>query len=331
MTRRIVLLAGLLLALALLLIGIMLAWPPGMPAEDVPMDTSAIKLVPEGRAHTTFDARDGSVLPLRIYESGETDRALILIHGISGHGDYLYPLASALAEGGHASVYVPDLRGHGESPARRGDIDHMGQMEEDFADLMAHIRDRQPDARIIAGGHSAGGGLALRMAASNSADEIDGYLLLAPFLGPRSPTSRQDVDNNGAMAVSVPRFLALMLLNRAGVTAFNHLPVVRLSIPEGHRDGRETATYTWRAFVGYVPRDHVQVLGAVNAPLLLVSGTDDEVMRAERYLPLLAELTPQAEVMLLPGIRHMDVISDPQTAALAGYWLDRQSLVEGNQ
>lgn len=177
MTRRIVLLAGLLLALALLLIGIMLAWPPGMPAEDVPMDTSAIKLVPEGRAHTTFEARDGSVLPLRVYENGDTNRALILIHGITGHGDYLHPLASALAEGGYASVYVPDLRGHGENPARRGDIDHMSQMEEDFADLMAHIRARQPGARIIAGGHSAGGGLALRMAASESTDEIDGYLL----------------------------------------------------------------------------------------------------------------------------------------------------------
>lgn len=330
MVRKIAVVAGAILALLVLLIGGMLAWPLGTPEAEVPMDTSSVVLSPEGRAHTRYEARDGTALPLRVYEAGDSDTALILIHGISGHGDYLYPLASVLARSGHATVYVPDLRGHGEDPARRGDIDHIHQMEEDFADLMAWIREHQPGARIIAGGHSAGGGLALRMATSASADEIHGYLLLAPFLGPMSPTSRQGGDNNGAMAVSVPRFLALMLLNRAGVTAFNHLPVIRLSIPEAHRDGRETATYTWRAFVGYVPRDHKAVLEAVDAPLLLISGTDDEVMHAEQYLPVLAELAPGAEVMLLPGIRHMDVIIDPQTAALAAHWLMRQT-AEGEQ
>ena len=331
MARRIALISGLLLALVVLLLGVMLAWPPGTPGDEVPMDTSAIELAPEGRAHTTFEARDGSALPLRVYESGETDKALILIHGITGHGDYLYPLASELAAGGYASVYVPDLRGHGENPVRRGDIDHMAQMEEDFADLMGHIRERQPDARIIAGGHSAGGGLALRMALTDSAVEIEGYLLLAPFLGPRSPTSRPDIEHAGALKVSVPRFAALMLLNRVGITTFNHLPVVSIGVPEAQRDGRQTSTYTWRAFVGYVPRDHEAVLMAVDAPLLLISGADDEVMRTDKYLPVLEALAPAGEVMLLPGIRHMGVISDPQTAALAGHWLNRKNLSGGQR
>jgi non-heme chloroperoxidase len=43
------------------------------------------------------------------------------------------PLAKTLqAEG--VTVYAPDLRGHGSS-GRRGDIDYIGQLDDDLVDL----------------------------------------------------------------------------------------------------------------------------------------------------------------------------------------------------
>lgn len=47
-------------------------------------------------------------------------------------------LANQLSE--HGWVAVPDLRGHGVSPERRGDVDHIGQLEEDLADLIDQLR-----------------------------------------------------------------------------------------------------------------------------------------------------------------------------------------------
>ena len=79
------------------------------------------------------------------------------------------------------------MRGHFGSGQTRGDVNHIGQLEEDIEDLMAMIRSVKPDARILVGGHSSGGALALRFAANAGSDEVYGYVGLAPFLGPDAP------------------------------------------------------------------------------------------------------------------------------------------------
>ncbi len=87
---------------------------------------------------------------------------LILIHGSGWHSRYFYRLASHIASVNAAHVYTPDLRGHGEVPQRRGDIDYIDQLEDDLADFVSLIRKEHPTAKLVVGGHSSGGGLALR-------------------------------------------------------------------------------------------------------------------------------------------------------------------------
>jgi alpha-beta hydrolase superfamily lysophospholipase len=60
------------------------------------------------------------------------------------------PLAKALNAAG-ATVYAPHIRGHGES-GRRGDIDYIGQLDDDLADLMAQLmpKHRAPASRSSA-------------------------------------------------------------------------------------------------------------------------------------------------------------------------------------
>jgi non-heme chloroperoxidase len=89
-----------------------------------------------------FTARDGRRLNYRHYPA-RSNKVLILIHGSGWHSQYFLPLARYISDAGLAQVYTPDLRGHGRSPERRGDVDYIGQMEEDLAVLNRHDSKRR--------------------------------------------------------------------------------------------------------------------------------------------------------------------------------------------
>ncbi|MGA7328454.1 MAG: alpha/beta fold hydrolase [Rhodomicrobium sp.] len=71
---------------------------------------------------------------------------VVLIHGSSDDGSGMHPLAKALRDAG-SSVYVPVLRGHGNS-GRRGDIDYVGQLEDDLTDFVAVLRLLHPTTSL---------------------------------------------------------------------------------------------------------------------------------------------------------------------------------------
>ncbi len=55
---------------------------------------------PETPNLSHFNARDGSSLSYRFYDSPCRDVVCILLHGSSAHGEYLHPLASYLSSRG---------------------------------------------------------------------------------------------------------------------------------------------------------------------------------------------------------------------------------------
>ncbi|MFZ1813855.1 MAG: alpha/beta fold hydrolase [Rhizobiaceae bacterium] len=101
-----------------------------------------------------FPTRSVQSLPYRHYPGAdERGPSIILLHGSGWHGMQFHSLARALGEDGAFEVIVPDIRGHGYNPQRRGDVDHIGQLEEEIADLIAHLRASDISSRkIIVGG-----------------------------------------------------------------------------------------------------------------------------------------------------------------------------------
>ena len=77
---------------------------------------------------------------------------MVLIHGSGWYGAQFDGLAPKLAD--VADVLVPDLRGHGKNPDRRGDVDYIGQFEDDIADLIA--AKRKNGQKVIMLGHVKG-------------------------------------------------------------------------------------------------------------------------------------------------------------------------------
>lgn len=256
--------------------------------------------------------RDGYALPVRSYGTSQVDQPLIvMVHGSGWHGMQFDGLAQGLAADAH--ILVPDLRGHGVDPARRGDINYIGQFEDDLADL---IKSRAlPDQKVVMLGHSSGGGLVVRFAGGAHGAMIDHAVLLAPYLGHNAPTSRT---NSGGWAhVLTRRIIGLSMLNGFGISALNHLPIIQFQFPaaalEGPLGHTVTQAYSYRLNTSYAPRrDYGADIAALPAFSLIV-GARDEAFFADEYEPLMSSLTGKGRYLMVPEVTHLPIVDAPET------------------
>ena len=266
----------------------------------------------------TFTARDGQKLGYRYYPSS-SEKVVILLHGSGWHSQYFPPLAHFLSSEGLAQVFTPDLRGHGPSPKKRGDVDYIGQMEDDLADLIALIRKDNAKGTLILGGHSSGGGLAVRFAGGEYGRQADAFLLLAPYLQYNAPTIRPAP---GVWAwPHIGRIIGLTMLNKARIPWLNGLKVIEFNMPPAARNGTETLAYSYRLNISYGPRDYQKDLVAITQPLLVVVGSEDEVFYADQFEPVISRYTKD-DVKVLEGVNHLDIVVRPEVRPVIKEWLE---------
>ena len=266
----------------------------------------------------SFQARDGTRLSYRHYAS-QANKVVILLHGSGWHSQYFLPLALFLSSQGIAQVFTPDLRGHGPTPVRRGDIDYIDQLEDDLADFIDVIQKTHPHAKLIIGGHSSGGGLAIRFAGSQYGKHAHAYMLLAPFLKYNAPTIRT---NSGGWAQPYTlRIIGLTMLNNVGIHWFDYLPAIAFNMPEEFRDGTETLVYSHRLNKAYAPRNYKTDLTNIRQPFLVVAGTADDAFIAEQFEPVISQYT-RVQVKLLQDVTHMGVVVGTKVQPVIKYWIE---------
>jgi alpha-beta hydrolase superfamily lysophospholipase len=271
-----------------------------------------------------FAARDGTDLFARHY-AAESDLTVLLLHGVTA-SSYLFDTTCGLIRQAlGAEVFALDLRGHGESDGTRGDIAYIGQYEDDVADVLAAIRTQRPTAKLILAGHSMGGGIVLRYAQKKGPSEVDGYLLFAPHLGFNSPTaysSQSAGDGTGEpwFKVHLMRLVGLFMLNSVGIDGFNELPISFFNYAASDSPRSPVGRYTYRAFSSVAPADYRRALAAVDRPLLVLVGANDEPFSAEHFEPVVSE-NSEGEVILFEGLDHNSIIYDDETIAAAGKWM----------
>jgi pimeloyl-ACP methyl ester carboxylesterase len=187
----------------------------------------------------------------------------------------------------------------------RGHLSYVGQLEDDFADLLQLLNRRFPDARRVLVGHSAGGGFALRIAGLPLATRFDGLVLMAPFLGVDAPTTKP---HGGWASVGVGRLLGLQAVGKLGIHAFDHLPVLSFAVSPEVASSL-TPRYSFRLMQNFGPNaDWRRDVLELRLPTAVLVGSRDELFHADRFIEVFGH---KAEVRVLDEIDHMGITAEP--------------------
>jgi len=278
--------------------------PPPMPSINNPFKAVDFSQMPP---HRSFKGADGVDLFFREYQpTGQAaSGSAVLVHGSSASSNSMHPMAQALAAAG-LRVFALDVRGHGPSGVK-GQIDYIGQLE---SDLQAFMRSVKPPAPATLIGFSSGGGFVLRFAAGQDREMFQSYLLLSPYLSSDSPTQRPN--SGGWVSVGVPRIVGLSLLNSAGFSALNHLPVVRLSLTEEARSFL-TSEYGFNLTMNFAPhRDYVTDIRSAGARVAIVAVDMDEAFDTSQFEAVVRGAGQNWPVHLLPDIGHIPLTLEPR-------------------
>ena len=300
--------------------------PPPMPPESDVFGFSAAREKPGPQLPPMplllqYRARDGEALAYRLYDA-PSERILIFVHGSSYHGGGYHALASQVAAAGAARVVLPNLRGHYLSGRQRGDVDHIGQYEEDLVDLIRTLRAQGHKGPIVLGGHSSGGGFVLRFAGGKGPKQepIAGYLALAPII-PRTPAVRGG-NAGGWNVVHLSRIIGLVALNILGIHGFDGLPIIAFNKPAGNWDGTETLAYSWRLNVSYHPRNsYAADVAAMPPGSLVLVGDRDEAIDPQALGSVLKEAGFRGTFETMVETTHFGIFSDAKALARVSEYL----------
>jgi pimeloyl-ACP methyl ester carboxylesterase len=303
--------AGLIIVAGASLTGVIAfgtAAPPG-PVQPRQLDLTDLP------ALRHYAARDGTQLAYRAYP-GSGEQVVVLVHGTGMESSVMNALAKTLHADG-ATVYAPDLRGHGSS-GRHGDIDYIGQLDDDLVDLVATIRPEHAKARMTLIGFSGGGAFTIRIAGGSHDDLFDRYIVIDPAIVYPSPLARP---NAGGWATPyLPRIIGLVILNKIGIHWFDGLDAIVFAIPPGNQN--TTGIYSFRLAMKLNSNDYFGALKRTKKPMALIAGENDDQFYADRYESQLRPAKPDLTVELVPGLDHVDMLMKPAALAALGRTFD---------
>ncbi|NHK26548.1 alpha/beta hydrolase [Parvularcula flava] len=313
-----------------------LVFSPGDdPFADYPMDEASwrgmqqaggtVMTLDKPFEERVFSARDGEHLFTRVY-GPSTGTTIVFLHGVAADSTYLNNAAGLLHAATRARVITPDMRGVGQSGGDRYTVDYIGQYEDDVADMVAQLRKDNPDERIILAGHSMGGGVMLRHALLDDAVAPDAYLLFAPNFGEgptqADPAAMDEQTRAFVRAIvhfELKRFIGLIMFDSVGVSALNDKPVLYFNAPP------EMPAYSFSSVMSgqpIAPADTFVALAAIDVPLLVLVGENDDTFIASAYEPIVSA-NSDGETVVVPGQTHGGLINDPAVMDRVSVWMER--------
>lgn len=234
---------------------------------------------------------------------------VVLLHGFPLSSEMWTPIRTAVEQA--ARLITPDLRGFGGSDKPQGDYG----METLAGDVL-RLADRIGVERFILGGHSMGGYVALRLAASH-AERLTGLILIDTRASADTPEGK------------VRRTVAIERIRRGEAAAFLDEFIPNL-LGESTRGRAPRLRAELRALAAEVPDhvlagclagmrdrpDSVQVLSGLDLPALVITGQEDTVAPPEVAHAMAAAL-PRGRLALVPLAGHTPSVERPIPTAEA--------------
>ncbi len=247
--------------------------------------------------------------------------AVVLLHGFTEHSGRYADVAQRLVGQGYA-VHAMDLRGHGRSAGAAVAVDSFGQYVDDLEAFLEVVRGHTAGGPLFLFGHSMGGAILARLAATRQPD-VRGIVLSAP-------------------PVRVGSHVFPILRRAASVLArvFPWLRIVSMGARFVSRDPRVVAHFRNDPLVfhGRFPiRTGAEILRAgqqiqdtaaeIRLPLLILQGTGDKVVDPKGSSLLHARAASDDKTLrLYDGLYH-DLLHEPEKEQVAAdliAWLNER-------
>lgn len=264
---------------------------------------------------SSVQARDGLTLHLSHWPVNDPLGVVVLLHGITEHGQRYTETAQHVNEVGWAMV-APDLRGHGQSGGPRGAMVQDDDYLQDLATVLDLVSKAYPGLPVVLQGHSMGGAVAVRFAAAQAlpredvpwARHLDGLILTSPALHPTmSLVQKALLSTMGRLIQDVPMPVPFKpewcSSNLAAIADYNSDPLVHKTMTprvalfmagQAPIVMRRAPSWTTPTLMLYTPQDRLAVPQA-----------------CERFMKALpAEL---ATTHAFPGLQH-DILREPDRA-----------------
>jgi len=211
---------------------------------------------------------------------------IIFYHGGGAWSNQIYQyMAEQLNKKYNIATYLFDIRGHGNSQGPRGDATTTEQVFHDISSAIDFVSSKYPKCPVFLGGHSSGAGLILNYNNWNKNPKINGYILLAPFLGPQSKTAYEHNDSSRRFIKHV-RFIPLILHALSNGFLFAHTPVIFFNYPilEKEKDHYLLEYYTNTMAQATTPYDAKEIFTNLNNSYCLLIGELDEQFIPEKVI-----------------------------------------------
>ena len=257
-------------------------------------------------------ASDGWERFVRVWRPNAAPQAaVVIVHGICEHGGRYAQLAETFAGAGFAA-HVPDLLGHGRSGGPRVHARRFEQFVDDVERTLADVRSEHPRLPLFLFGHSMGGAIAARLAATRQ-QPLAGLILSA-----------------AAVRVHDHLYPLLRKLSALGSFLFPNVRLVRMGSRYLSRDPAVVADFERDPLVfhgRFTVRIGAEVLRAarqvekeaerLTTPLLILHGDQDVVVDVEGSRVLYSRCGAADKTLrIVPGAYH-DLFHDPGWPDLA--------------
>jgi len=238
-----------------------------------------------------------------VYEEHGRGTPVVLLHGFPFDRSIWQPIVPRLEK--RARLILPDLRGHGQSPAPDG-VYTMREMAEDVVRLF----DRLEIERAVLVGHSMGGYVSMAFAHAYPS-RLAGLGLVATQAGADSSERRQA---RLKLASSVKR-RGLKPVVTGMIEKLT--PQADLTQPLFDLMMRANPVGVLGALRGMAERpDMVGVLSDICVPAVVIAGGNDQILHIEA-MKTMAQLLPKGWLVEIPEGGHMLMMEAPDKVAEA--------------
>ncbi len=223
-----------------------------------------------------FSCESGDKLYYRVWQSSNQKKILVAIHGMGAHSEYYVLVADQLVEQG-ISVYAIDVKHHGLSTGRKGNIESFSEILNQIHEFINNIIQKNKNVPIYLIGLSMGGMLTADYSVLYPGD-LKGIILCAPAVSNNFKIKTADILKIPAILYASIFAHAKPIVNietREALTTRNPL---HLSYHDHDKLRLKKVSVRFLYLMAKWVRDTFNKASNITNPIIIFQGTDDQLV-----------------------------------------------------